>query len=124
MLDGIEVMHNNSIYHRDIKLENILYDANSKLLKFADFGLAEQNKISTTTNVKDGTLAYLAPDSFGGRRYRDRMDIYALGICLYAIVCGYLPFSEPSYSCSTYKKFKKEGVDSLPFNRNNVTLSS
>ena len=115
MLAGVEAMHSNKIYHRDIKLENILVDEDGKELRFIDFGLVDFNRISPDSSDDDnGTWPYMAPDYLSGRKYRDRMDIYALGICLYAMVCGELPFYIASFKDKTYKAFKNNGVDALP----------
>ena len=63
----------------------------------------------------NGTQAYLAPDAFGSRKFRDKMDIYSLGVCLYAMVCHSLPFTEANFHCPAYKNFKRNGVSTLPF---------
>ena len=94
LLDGLEKMHTNKIYHRDIKLEDILVFEH-RVVKYCDFGLAARRRVaSDQDDVDEGTLAYMPPDFLGGRKYRSRSDVYSLGVVLYALVNGgRLPFT-------------------------------
>lgn len=89
ILDGVELLHNNSIIHRDIKPENIFMDG--EIPKIADFGLARSRhmKAVTTSIEMLGTLAYMAPEQ--GADFKNAeitADIYSLGKILYEAVAG------------------------------------
>ena len=83
-----------SVLHRDIKLENILIGENGNA-KLCDFGISslvtDPKKIATD---KSGTPPYMSPESFSEEGYSGFMsDIWSLGVLLYTMVCGKLPFS-------------------------------
>ena len=89
LLNGIEYCHNKGIVHWDIKLENILLDKNNKP-KLADFGYSTY---LTKHKNKVGTLQYMAPEILIGN-IQDiyKVDIYALGVCMYVILHNTYPF--------------------------------
>lgn len=93
---GLQVAHQMQIVHRDIKPGNILIDGDGNA-KLSDLGLAKDllaEEELTRTGASLGTLAYMAPEQFQNARQADpRSDIYSLGITLYHMVTGRLPFS-------------------------------
>lgn len=94
LLDALEYMHNTGVVHRDLKPENILIDSNLNL-KIADFGFACDKDIDCLQDYR-GTKGYMAPEIKQGYRYRgSEVDIFALGVILFIIVMGALPFEEP-----------------------------
>ncbi|MEO8972477.1 MAG: serine/threonine-protein kinase [Ktedonobacteraceae bacterium] len=89
--------HSQNITHRDIKPGNFLLDSNKRLI-LTDFGIARQAGNSnwstlTTSNKILGTLQYMAPELFHGRKADPRADIYALGIVIYEMLQGTVPFT-------------------------------
>lgn len=97
IVDGVEYCHREKIIHRDLKLENILLDEQGNV-KIADFGLSNTIKFgrkSLGTNC--GTPAYTCPEQIAGDRYvGSSADIWSLGVILFAMLCGFLPFEATS----------------------------
>eukprot|EP00916_Digyalum_oweni_P019603 GHVL01032672.1.p1 GENE.GHVL01032672.1~~GHVL01032672.1.p1 ORF type:complete len:416 (+),score=67.11 GHVL01032672.1:128-1375(+) len=91
ILKAVHFCHSHSLVHRDLKLENILLDE-FNVCRIADFGLADN--VIAAQNTHCGTEAYLAPEVLKGLPLDPyKIDIWALGIVLYAITQGCLPFS-------------------------------
>jgi serine/threonine-protein kinase len=91
---ALDKAHKSSIIHRDIKPENILI-SNENLVKILDFGIAKAVTKSTVINKKEiiGSIYYLSPEQVKGQIVDEGADIYALGIVLYEMLTGILPFS-------------------------------
>ena len=81
------------VVHRDIKLENLLIDEEGQI-KICDFGVSKQiDKKSQMISGVSGTPAYMAPEILKDKEYNGfACDIWSLGVCLFAIVCGSVPF--------------------------------
>ncbi|MDS0525116.1 protein kinase [Clostridium sp. SHJSY1] len=90
---ALEVAHKNNIIHRDVKPDNILITRNNKV-KLMDFGLAKGNdSISmTSSNLIIGSAHYFSPEQANGHPVDGRTDLYALGIVMYEMVTGRVPF--------------------------------
>ncbi|GCE17594.1 serine/threonine-protein kinase [Dictyobacter kobayashii] len=93
--DALDYMHEQGIIHRDIKSSNVLLDADGRCY-LADFGIArtasESTQLTSTGNVL-GTVDYIAPELFESNYRADaRSDYYSLGVLLYEMVTGHLPF--------------------------------
>ena len=88
LFEAINHCHENNIVHRDIKPENVRVSENGEL-KLLDFGLAKHSKGVLDTLV--GTPYYVAPEVLRGE-YGMSCDIWSLGVLLYILLCGYLPF--------------------------------
>ncbi|RKP10166.1 putative calmodulin-dependent protein kinase type 1 [Thamnocephalis sphaerospora] len=94
--DAVSYLHSNDIVHRDLKPENLLFrtkEENSDLL-IADFGLSriverERFHLLTTTC---GTPGYMAPEIFRKEGYDAQVDMWAIGVITYFLLCGYTPF--------------------------------
>jgi eukaryotic-like serine/threonine-protein kinase len=85
--------HRQGIVHRDIKPGNVIYDVEAGQAKVADFGVAYLADLSQTrTGVVLGTPSYMPPEQIAGRRVDGRADLYALGVMLYQLLTGALPF--------------------------------
>lgn len=105
--EGLAAAHAQNVVHRDIKPDNMLLlrvngpDPNAPRyqLKISDFGLARlaQGSGLTATGVPMGTLAYMSPEQCLGGTVDGRTDLYALGVVLYEIATGYLPFQIESF---------------------------
>ncbi len=86
--------HARGIVHRDIKPANVLLDAESGRALVTDFGIARSAVLSslTATGVTVGTPAYLSPEQVTGEPSDHRVDIYALGVMMYEMLAGHVPF--------------------------------
>lgn len=92
---GLEFLHSHSICHRDIKPENILLDEHNNV-KIADFGFACWMKDNTAVTAC-GSPHYTAPEIIVGLPYDGRAsDIWSCGVVFYTLMCGRLPFDEPT----------------------------
>ena len=95
LLDGLEVIHNSNVVHRDIKLENIMLSGSDFTLKYVDFGFATEKSFGYLTTYL-GTPNYAAPELHMKRPYLGVYeDIFSLGVTLFITVTGYLPFILP-----------------------------
>src|SRR5690625_675033 len=97
ILAGVAYAHDHGIIHRDLKPQNILIDANENV-KISDFGIAvaiSQNSI-TQTNTLLGSVHYLSPEQARGSMASKQSDIYSLGIILYELLAGTVPFDGES----------------------------
>lgn len=93
MLDALHVVHQQGIVHRDLKPENLLLSADGAL-KLTDFGIAHiVGATITHTGAHLGTLPYMSPEQILGARVDARTDIYAVGVMLYELLTGQLPFT-------------------------------
>ncbi|MGE7271926.1 Stk1 family PASTA domain-containing Ser/Thr kinase [Brevibacillus panacihumi] len=97
ILDALEHAHQNQIIHRDIKPHNILIGKNGRV-KVTDFGIARAvtSTTITHTNAMLGSVHYFSPEQARGGITGEKSDIYSLGIVLYEMVTGELPFSGDS----------------------------
>ncbi|OBA23382.1 Pkinase-domain-containing protein [Metschnikowia bicuspidata var. bicuspidata NRRL YB-4993] len=95
ILLAINHLHSNGIVHRDIKAENILFASNTSkasLLLLADFGQARILKLGEKAQSFDGTLSYLAPEVLSKCGHSFPVDLWAVGVLTYFMLCGYMPF--------------------------------
>lgn len=88
---GMEAAHEQHIIHRDIKPQNIMISRDGKV-KVTDFGIARAVTAQTMTSSAMGSVHYISPEQAKGRFCDERSDIYSLGITIYEMVTGYLPF--------------------------------
>jgi eukaryotic-like serine/threonine-protein kinase len=106
IVDAITHIHDNGIIHRDIKSNNIMINS-SKEIKLLDFGIAKTNQGTRITQIEQviGTDQYLAPEILSGREANFSTDIWSLGVLLYEMVTGILPF-EDTDRIKLYEKIK------------------
>ena len=88
---GLSAAHENRIIHRDIKPQNIIMSRDGKV-KVTDFGIAKVSDSTTVTTTAAGTVHYISPEQARGGYSDERSDIYSLGITMYEMVTGRVPF--------------------------------
>ena len=92
IISAISYLHSISIIHRDIKPENILISSNNEI-KLIDFGLSNYIKQDGMLSTSCGSPCYAAPEMLRNIPYKgEPCDIWSVGVILYAMLCGYLPF--------------------------------
>ncbi|MBM4290296.1 MAG: hypothetical protein FJ138_01660 [Deltaproteobacteria bacterium] len=95
LLAGLDAAHARGVIHRDIKPSNLMWDAEARLLKILDFGLARgvEGDTLTSTGQAHGSVQYMAPEQIRGDAQDPRTDIYAVGVLAFLLLTGELPFS-------------------------------
>ena len=102
--EALAYAHGHNVVHRDIKPGNVMYDADSGVLKITDFGIARITDSSRTkTGMVLGTPSYMSPEQLAGKKVDGRSDLFSLGVMLYQMVTGKLPFSADSMATLMYK---------------------
>jgi calcium-dependent protein kinase len=92
MLLAVSYIHSHNILHRDIKLENFLYESeDSDHLKLIDFGFSKVWAPNTKLHLSCGTLAYIAPEVLS-KSYTCQCDMWSLGVTVFILLLGYMPF--------------------------------
>jgi len=99
VLEALEYIHENGVVHRDLKPENIMVEADDNI-KLIDFGIAGDSAARRLTYANFtatlGTADYISPEQIKGKRGDGRSDIYSVGVILYEMLTGKLPFSGSS----------------------------
>lgn len=88
---GLVAAHDNNIIHRDIKPQNIIISRDGKV-KVTDFGIAKASNSNTITSNAMGSVHYLSPEQARGGYSDEKSDIYSLGVTLYEMLSGKVPF--------------------------------
>mmetsp|Transcript_2332 Transcript_2332/g.3262 ORF Transcript_2332/g.3262 Transcript_2332/m.3262 type:complete len:691 (+) Transcript_2332:361-2433(+) len=115
IVDGVEYFHNMEITHRDLKPENLLLQSSIHgwIVKVVDFGLSNLHEGGVLLSTACGSPCYAAPEMIAGKKYwGPKADTWSMGVILFALVCGFLPF-EDSNTSVLYKKILS-GKYSLP----------
>lgn len=95
--DALGYAHTQNVVHRDIKPANIMYEPESKSVKVTDFGIARITDSSRTkTGLVLGTPSYMSPEQLSGKKIDGRSDLFSLGVMLYQLCVGQLPFKGES----------------------------
>jgi eukaryotic-like serine/threonine-protein kinase len=104
--------HKQNVVHRDIKPANIMYALDTDTVKVTDFGIARITDSSKTkTGLVLGTPSFMSPEQIAGRRVDGRSDLYSLGVMLYQMLSGVLPFRGDSMAELMYKIANEEAAD-------------
>ena len=131
LCSALNYCHARNVCHRDIKPENILLDENDNVL-LADFGFASimqaeepkdefetmegSSKIMKEMSTMCGTMAYMAPEILNRDKYfGDKVDIWALGVVIYVLLVGFMPFKEDDVTKAKYTTPKDMGKDAANF---------
>jgi eukaryotic-like serine/threonine-protein kinase len=102
--EGLDYAHSQNVVHRDIKPANIMYDEASDALKITDFGIARITDSSKTkTGMVLGTPSYMSPEQLAGKKVSGQSDLFSLGVMLFQMVTGELPFKGESMATLMYK---------------------
>jgi serine/threonine-protein kinase len=90
---GLQHAHDNGVFHRDIKPDNIMISPKSSVVKIMDFGIARliESNMTMTGSVL-GTPAYMSPEQVTGKHVDHRSDIFSLGVVLFELLVGHRPF--------------------------------
>jgi serine/threonine-protein kinase len=95
--EALHYAHAQGVIHRDIKPANIMYEPVSDTVKVTDFGIARVTDSSKTkTGMVLGTPSFMSPEQLAGRKIDGRSDLFSLGVMLFQLACGKLPFQGDS----------------------------
>ena len=101
---ALDYAHKQNVVHRDIKPANLMYDPKKKSIKITDFGIARITDSSKTkTGMVLGTPSYMSPEQLSGKKVDGRSDLFSLGVMLYQLSCGELPFKGDSMATLMFK---------------------
>jgi tRNA A-37 threonylcarbamoyl transferase component Bud32 len=96
--DALDYAHQQGVVHRDIKPANIML-TKDRIVKVMDFGIAKMTSSSKTqTNIVLGTPTYMSPEQIAGKKVDGRSDIFSLGVVLFELLTGQLPFTADNLS--------------------------
>ena len=102
--EALAYAHKLNVVHRDIKPANIMYDLETDSVKVTDFGIARITDSSKTkTGLVLGTPSFMSPEQIAGKKVDGRSDIYSLGVMLYQMLAGVVPFRGDSMAELMYK---------------------
>ncbi|KAI0114156.1 kinase-like protein [Nemania sp. FL0031] len=109
LVGAVSYVHQQSCVHRDLKLENILLDKHENV-KLVDFGFTrEYEGKSNYLQTFCGTICYSAPEMLKGEKYAgEKVDVWSLGVILYALLCGELPFDDDDDNVTRTKILSEE----------------
>ena len=115
--EALNHAHSQGVYHRDIKPANIMYDADAKLPKVADFGIARvMDSSKTKTGMVLGTPSYMSPEQLAGKKIDGRSDLFSLGVTFYQLACGRLPFEGESMTQLMFAIANEQEPNILEYN--------
>ncbi len=124
---GIEAAHNNHIIHRDIKPQNIIISKEGKV-KVTDFGIAKAATSNTITSNVMGSVHYTSPEQARGGYSDEKSDIYSLGITMFEMLTGRVPFNGETTVAIAIKHIQeelpstREFVAEIPFSVENIVM--
>jgi serine/threonine-protein kinase len=110
--EALAYAHKQSVVHRDIKPANIMYEPGTDTVKVTDFGIARITDSSKTkTGLVLGTPSFMSPEQIAGKKVDGRSDLYSLGVMLFQMLTGMLPFRGDSMAELMYKIANEEAPD-------------
>jgi eukaryotic-like serine/threonine-protein kinase len=112
--DALAYAHSLNVVHRDIKPANIMYDAPTDTVKVTDFGIARITDSSKTkTGMVLGSPSYMSPEQLAGTKIEGASDLFSLGVSMYQLLCGKLPFYGDSMAQLMFRIASEPHVDIL-----------
>ena len=115
--DALSYAHEYNVVHRDIKPANIMYEPESDQVKVTDFGIARITDSSKTkTGMVLGTPSFMSPEQLAGKKIDGRSDLFSLGVMLYQMSCGKLPFEGDSMAQLMFRIANEPHPDIRGFN--------
>jgi serine/threonine-protein kinase len=112
--DALDYAHKQNVVHRDIKPANIMYDAETDTPKVTDFGIARITDSSKTkTGMVLGTPSFMSPEQLAGKKIEGASDLFSLGVSLYQMACGKLPFEGDSMAQLMFRIANEPHTDIL-----------
>lgn len=110
--EALAYAHKQMVVHRDIKPANIMYERESDTVKVTDFGIARITDSSKTkTGLVLGTPSFMSPEQLAGKKVDGRSDLYSLGVMLFQLLTGVLPFRGDSMAELMFKIANEEAPD-------------
>ncbi len=125
--NGIECAHNNQLVHRDIKPQNIMISREGKV-KVTDFGIARAASSNTINGTAMGSVHYISPEQAASKYVDEKTDIYSLGITIYEMLTGKVPFDGESTVSIALKHIQsrvpsvKELIPNIPISIEKIVL--
>ncbi|KAG7508883.1 hormonally up-regulated neu tumor-associated kinase-like [Solea senegalensis] len=118
ILSAVEHLHKHGIVHRDLKIENFLLDEHNNI-KIVDFGLSNTLKAESLSldllSTQCGSPAYAAPELLAHRKYGPKVDVWSIGVSMFAMLTGTLPFTvEPFNIKQLHQKMVNGEIGSIP----------
>ncbi|XP_047429988.1 hormonally up-regulated neu tumor-associated kinase homolog [Mugil cephalus] len=118
ILSAVEHLHKHGIVHRDLKIENFLLDEHNNI-KIVDFGLSNTLKAESLSlellSTQCGSPAYAAPELLAHRKYGPKVDVWSVGVSMFAMLTGTLPFTvEPFNIKHLHQKMVNGEICSIP----------
>ncbi|NWI88682.1 HUNK kinase, partial [Pitta sordida] len=118
ILSAVEHLHCQGIVHRDLKIENFLLDENNNI-KIVDFGLSNTAKFEGLSqellHTQCGSPAYAAPELLAHRKYGPKVDVWSIGVSMFAMLTGTLPFTvEPFNIKQLHQKVLIREISPIP----------
>ena len=110
--EALAYAHKQNVVHRDIKPANIMFDGATDTVKVTDFGIARITDSSKTkTGMVLGTPSFMSPEQLAGKKVDGRSDLYSLGVMLFQMLAGVLPFRGDSMAELMFKIANEEAPD-------------
>ncbi|XP_008277853.1 hormonally up-regulated neu tumor-associated kinase homolog [Stegastes partitus] len=118
ILSAVDHLHKHGIVHRDLKIENFLLDEHNNI-KIVDFGLSNTLKAESLSlellSTQCGSPAYAAPELLAHRKYGPKVDVWSVGVSMFAMLTGTLPFTvEPFNIKQLHQKMVNGEISSIP----------
>jgi eukaryotic-like serine/threonine-protein kinase len=110
--DALDYAHRQGVIHRDIKPDNLIYDEQDGRVKVADFGIA---RLADTTRTRTGAVlgspSYMSPEQITGQNVDGRSDIFSLGVTVFQLITGQLPFQGETVAALAYQISQQKHKD-------------